>query len=187
MEEELQFIKDSSKESMENAIKHLDDELLNIRAGKASPSMVDGVMVDYYGTNTPLSQVSNINTPDPRTISIQPWEKSLLEDIERAIINANLGLNPQNNGEMIMINVPALTEERRIDLMKQAKHEAENAKISIRNARKEANDDIKKLMKEHFSEDLAHDLEAEIQKITDNYSTRIDEKINKKESDIMTV
>jgi len=149
--------------------------------------MVDGIMVEYYGTNTPLSQVSNINTPDPRTISIQPWEKPMLEVIERAIINANLGLNPQNNGEMIMINVPALTEERRRDLMKQAKHEGENAKISIRNARKEANDDIKKLMKDHFSEDLAHDLEEEIQKITDTYTNRIDDKIDKKEIDIMTV
>ena len=149
--------------------------------------MVDGVFVDYYGVNTPLNQVANVNTPDPRTISIQPWEKAMLEVIERAIINANLGLNPQNNGEMIMINVPALTEERRKDLMKQAKHEGENAKISIRTARKEAMDEIKKLVKEHFSEDLAHDLEDEIQKSTDSYVHRVDDKIVKKEEDIMTV
>lgn len=187
MEADIQIIKDLAKEHMENAITHLDAELLKIRAGKATPSMVDGVYVDYYGVNTPLNQVSNVNTPDARTISIQPWEKNLLEVIERAIINANLGLNPQNNGELIMINVPTLTEERRKDLMKQAKHEGENAKISIRNARKEAMDEIKKLVKEHFSEDLARDLEDEIQQMTDSYSTRVDHKIEKKEKDIMTV
>ena len=187
MEEELTFIKDAAQEAMDNAIKHLDTELLKIRASKASPAMVDGVYVDYYGVNTPLNQVSNINTPDPRTISIQPWEKNMLEVIERAIINANLGLNPQNNGEMIMINVPALTEERRIALVKQAKHEGENAKVSIRTARKDAYDEIKKLIKEHFSEDLARDAEDEIQTLTDKYTHRIDDKIAKKETDIMTV
>lgn len=188
MQEEIQFIKDMAKENMESAIHHLDNELLKIRAGKASPSMVDSVYVDYYGVNSPLNQVSNVNTPDARTISIQPWEKQMLDVIERAIINANLGLNPQNNGELIMINVPALTEERRKDLMKQAKSEGENAKISIRSARKEAMDEIKNLVKkDNFSEDLARDLEDEIQKMTDSYSQRIDEKIFKKEKDIMTV
>lgn len=187
MQEELDFIKDTAKEAMENAIKHLDVELLKIRAGKASPSMLDSVYVDYYGSSTPLNQVSNVNTPDPRTLSIQPWEKSMLDVIERAIINSNLGLNPQNNGEMIMINVPALTEERRLSLMKQAKHEGENAKISIRNARKEANDDVKKQIKEHVSEDLARSVEDEIQKMTDAYIHRVDDKISKKEEDIMTV
>jgi ribosome recycling factor len=187
MKEDIELIKEMAKEHMENAITHLNAELLKIRAGKATPNMVDGVFVDYYGVHTPLSQVSNINTPDARTISIQPWEKPMLEVIERAIINANLGLNPQNNGEMIMINVPALTEERRVDLMKQAKHEGENAKISIRNSRKEAMDEIKKLVKEHFSEDLAHDSEADVQKMTDSYVHRIDEKLVKKEEDIMTV
>jgi len=187
MEEEIQLIKELAKENMESAIQHLNAELLKIRAGKATPTMVEGVFVDYYGVHTPLSQVSNINTPDARTISIQPWEKPMLEVIERAIINSNLGLNPQNNGEMIMINVPTLTEERRLDLMKQAKHEGENAKVSIRNARKEANDEIKNLVKEHYSEDLAHDLEAEIQKTTDAYIQRIDDKLIKKEEDIMTV
>jgi ribosome recycling factor len=186
-EEEVQLIKDLAKENMEGAIKHLDAELLKIRAGKATPSMVDGVFVDYYGVNTPLNQVANINTPDARTISIQPWEKTMLEPIERAIINANLGLNPQNNGELIIISVPALTEERRLNLMKQAKNEGENAKISIRNARKEANDEIKKLVKDNYSEDLARDLEDEIQKVTDSYVHRVDDKITKKESDIMTV
>ncbi|MEQ8325177.1 MAG: ribosome recycling factor [Vicingaceae bacterium] len=187
MQEDLDLINEMAKDSMDKAIQHLDAELLKIRASKASPSMVDGVYVDYYGVNTPLSQVANVNTPDPRTISIQPWEKSLLETIERAIINANLGLNPQNNGELIMINVPALTEERRLNLVKQAKHEAENAKISVRNARKDANDEIKKLIKEHFSEDLARDAEADIQVLTDKYVQRIDDKIVKKETDIMTV
>jgi ribosome recycling factor len=187
MQEELDFIKEAAKESMEKAISHLDNELLKIRASKATPSMLDSVYVDYYGSSTPLNQVSNINTPDPRTISIQPWEKNMLEVIERTIINSNLGLNPQNNGEMIMINVPVLTEERRLTLVKQAKHEGENAKISIRNARKEANDDLKKLLKEHFSEDLAHDMEEEIQQLTTSYSRRIDDKLAKKEVDILTV
>jgi ribosome recycling factor len=187
MQEELDFIKDAAKESMEKAITHLDNELLKIRASKATPNMLDSIYVDYYGSSTPLNQVSNINTPDPRTLSIQPWEKHMLEVIERSIINSNLGLNPQNNGEMIMINVPVLTEERRLALVKQAKHEGENAKISIRNARKDANDDIKKLLKEHFSEDLAHDMEAEIQQMTTSYSQRVDDKLVKKEKDIMTV
>ncbi len=187
MQEELDFIKEAAKEAMEKAIGHLDNELLKIRASKATPSMLDNIYVDYYGSNTPLNQVSNINTPDPRTLSIQPWEKNMLEVIERTIINSNLGLNPQNNGEMIMINVPVLTEERRLNLVKQAKHEGENAKISIRNARKDANDDIKKLLKEHFSEDLAHDMEEEVQQLTTSYSHRIDDKLSKKETDIMTV
>ena len=187
MQEELDFIKEATKESMDKAITHLDTELLKVRASKATPSMLDSVYVDYYGSNTPLNQISNINTPDPRTISIQPWEKAMLEVIERSIINSNLGLNPQNNGEMIMINVPALTEERRLALVKQAKHEGENAKISVRNSRKDANDEIKKLMKDHFSKDLAHDMEEEIQQMTDSYVHRVDNKLSKKEEDIMTV
>ena len=187
MEEELDFIIESAKEAMEHSITHLNAELLKIRAGKASATMVDSVSVDYYGTNTPLNQVSNINTPDPRTISIQPWEKSMLEIIERAIINSNLGLNPQNNGEMIIISVPSLTEERRQQLVRQSKSEVEKAKISIRNARRDANDEVKKLLKKHLEEDLAHDIEAEIQKITDTYSHRVEEIFHKKEEDIMTV
>ena len=138
MNEELQFILDSTKEAMINAIKHLEKQLLNIRAGKASPSMLGSVMVDYYGSQTPLSQVANVNTPDGRTITVAPWEKNMLQEIERAIMIANIGFNPMNNGETIIINVPPLTEERRRNLAKQAKSESEDAKIGIRNARKDA-------------------------------------------------
>ncbi len=183
----IPMIKEEAETSMKKAITHLEDELLKIRAGKASPSMLEGVMVEYYGSLTPLNQVSNVNTPDPRTISVQPWEKKMLETIERAIMNANLGLNPQNNGELIMINVPPLTEERRRDLVKRAKAEAEHAKVSVRTARREANDEIKKLEKEGLSEDMAKDAEAEIQKLTDAYSAKIDKEIERKEKDIMTI
>jgi ribosome recycling factor len=144
MNEEIEFIIDSAKEQMESAILHLEKSLRNIRAGKATPSMLAGVSVDYYGAKTPLSQVANVNTPDGRTISVQPWEKSLLQEIERGIMFANLGFNPMNNGEMIIINVPPLTEERRIHLAKQAKAETEHDKVSVRNARKDANNEIKK-------------------------------------------
>ena len=153
MEEEIDFIIESADEAMQNSIAHFEKELLKIRAGKASPSMVSGVMVDYYGALTPLPQVANIGTMDARTLTIQPWEKAVLEPIERAIINANLGLNPQSNGEMILINVPQLTEERRRTLVKQAKAVAEDAKVGIRNSRKEANDEVKKLEKDGLSED----------------------------------
>jgi len=142
MDEDVKFILDSTKESMEASIEHLQKALTKIRAGKASPIMLSTVMVDYYGSQTPLSQVSNINTPDARTLSVQPWEKNLLGEIETAIMNANLGFNPMNNGETIIINVPPLTEERRIQLAKQAKGEAEDAKVSIRSARQEANKEL---------------------------------------------
>src|SRR5210317_1184009 len=145
MNEELKFILDSTKEAMFNAIKHLEKEFINIRAGKASPAMLGSVMVDYYGSQTPLNQVANVNTPDGRTITVQPWEKSMLQEIERGIMVANLGFNPMNNGESIIINVPALTEERRRDLARQAKHEAEEAKIGVRNARKDAMNHVKKV------------------------------------------
>ena len=147
MDEEVEFILDSAKEHMQNAIVHLRKELISIRAGKASPTMLHSVQVEYYGSLTPLSQVSNINTPDGKTITVQPWEKSMLQEIERAIMAANIGFNPMNNGESIIINIPALTEERRKELTKQARAEAENDKISVRNARKEANDEVKKLEK----------------------------------------
>ena len=163
MNEELQFILDSTKEAMINAIKHLEKQLLNIRAGKASPSMLGSVMVDYYGSQTPLSQVANVNTPDGRTITVAPWEKNMLQEIERAIMIANIGFNPMNNGETIIINVPPLTEERRRDLAKQAKSEVEDAKIGIRNARKDANNEIKKL--DEISEDLKKNAEVDIQAI----------------------
>ena len=151
MNEEIDFIIDAAKEQMQHAIEHLVKELRSIRAGKATPSMLSTIMVDYYGSQTPLSQVANVNTPDARTISVQPWEKNMLQEIEKAIMIANIGFNPMNNGESIMINVPPLTEERRKDLVKQAKAEAEHAKVGVRNARKEANNDLKKL---DISEDL---------------------------------
>ena len=184
MNDELQFIIDTAKEHMDNAIEHLNKELANIRAGRASPVMLRSVMVDYYGAQTPLSQVANVNTPDARTISVQPWEKNMLQEIERGIMLANLGLNPMNNGDMIIINVPALTEERRISLAKQAKSEAENDKISVRNARRDANHDIKKL---DISEDLQKNGESEIQELTNKYIKTIDEIYEIKEKEIMKV
>jgi len=187
MNEEIQFIFDAAKEAMESAMTHLDSELQKIRAGKASPMMLNKVVVEYYGSLTPLNQVANVNAIDGRTLSIQPFEKSLLEEIEKGIAHANLGLNPQNNGETILINIPALTEERRMELSKQAKAEGEDAKVGIRNARKEANDEIKKLGNDGLSEDQAKDAEGEVQKITDIFSGKIDDLIAAKEKDIMTV
>ncbi len=184
MNEDIKFILDTTKEDMGQAIVHLAKRLLTIRAGKASPAMLQGVMVDYYGTPTPLSQVANVLTPDGRTISIQPWEKSLIGEIERAIINSNLGFNPMNNGESVIINVPPLTEERRAELAKQAKAEAEEAKIGVRNDRKNANNEIKKL---DISEDMKSNLEIDIQKMTDNHIEKIDTIFAKKEKEIMTV
>jgi ribosome recycling factor len=185
--EEIDFILDSTRESMEGSIVHLEKEFLNIRAGKASPQMLGSVFVDYYGSQTPLSQVSNVSVPDARTISIQPYEKSMLQPIEKAIMLANLGFNPMNNGDMIIISVPALTEERRRDLVKQAKGEAEDAKISIRNARKDANTDIKKLEKEGTSEDICKSAEDDIQKLTDAFIRKVEETLSIKEAEIMKV
>lgn len=185
MDEEIKFILDSTKESMDAALKHLEKQLVNIRAGKASPAMLGSVMVNYYGSQTPLNQVANVNTPDGRTISVQPWEKSMLQEIERGIMLANLGFNPMNNGDMVIINVPPLTEERRLTLAKQAKAEAEDAKVGVRNARQEANKDIKKL--EDASEDLKANAEIDVQKLTDSYVTRIDNILEVKEKEIMTV
>ncbi len=185
--EEIEFILDSTKESMNGSIAHLEKELLNIRAGKASPQMLGGVFVDYYGSQTPLSQVANINTPDARTITVTPWEKSMLQPIEKAIMIANLGFNPMNNGDNIIISVPPLTEERRRDLVKQAKSEAEDAKIGIRNARKDANTEIKKLEKDGTSEDICKKAEEDVQKLTDAYIKKIDEHLVIKEAEIMKV
>lgn len=187
MNEEIQFILDAAKEAMEKAMDHLNSQLQKIRAGKASPMMLSKVMVEYYGALTPLSQVANINAIDGRTLAVQPFEKSLLEEVAKGISHANLGLNPQNNGETILINIPALTEERRIDLSKQAKAEGEDAKVGIRNARKEANDEIKKLKNDGLSEDQAKDAEATVQDITNTYSAKVDALIAAKEKDIMTV
>ncbi|MAX69593.1 MAG: ribosome recycling factor [Flavobacteriaceae bacterium] len=184
MDEEIKFIIDSTKESMDAALKHLEKQLVNIRAGKASPAMLGSVMVDYYGSQTPLNQVANVNTPDGRTISVQPWEKSMLQEIERGIMIANLGFNPMNNGEMIIINVPPLTEERRKDLAKQAKAEAEDAKIGVRNARKDAMNDLKKA---DVSEDLQSNAEIDVQELTDSYVKKIDSILDVKEKEIMTV
>lgn len=185
MNEDIQFIIDSAKESMDNAIQHLIKQFSNIRAGKASPAMLGSVMVDYYGSQTPLSQVANVNTPDGRTITVQPWEKGMLQEIERGIAYANLGFNPMNNGDTIIINVPPLTEERRRDLAKQAKAEAEDAKVGVRNARKDANNDIKKV--DGVSEDLQKNAEADIQTLTDSFSKRIEELLANKDKEIMTV
>ncbi|HZX59504.1 MAG TPA: ribosome recycling factor [Mucilaginibacter sp.] len=172
---------------MEKAIDHCEGELQKIRAGKASPSMLDDVLVDYYGSPTPLNQVGSVNTPDARTIVIQPWEKSLLSAIEKAIMEANLGVNPQNDGVIIRINVPPLTEERRRDLVKKAKAEAETGKIAIRNIRKEANEKIRKLKSEGVSEDEMKVGEAEVQKLTDAFIGKVDQHSEAKEKDIMTV
>ena len=185
MNEEIDFILDTAKEAMSNALKHLEKAFVNIRAGKATPSMLGSVMVEYYGSQTPLSQVANVNTPDGRTITVQPWEKSMLQEIERAIMIANLGFNPMNNGETIIINVPALTEERRRELAKQAKAEAEDAKVGIRNARKDANNEIKKA--EDASEDLQKNAEMDIQDMTDSYVKKVDDIFHNKEKEIMTV
>ena len=187
MEEEIQFCLDTAKERMDHAIDHLNIELLQIRAGKANPHMLDAIHVDYYGTKTPLNQVSNVNTPDAKTIAIQPWEKAMIDPIEKAIMQANLGVTPVNNGEIIRLNIPPLTEERRKELVKKVRNEGENAKVSVRAARKETNDDIKKLQKDGLSEDLARDTEAEVQKLTDDYSKKIDVLVESKEKDIMTV
>lgn len=183
--EDIQFILDTTKEAMANALSHLQKRLLTIRAGKASPTMLQGVMVDYYGSPTPLSQVANVNTPDGRTISIQPWEKALIGEIERAIMNSNLGFNPMNNGESVIINVPPLTEERRKDLVKQARAEAEESRIGVRNDRKGANNDLKKL--DNASEDLIKNAEIDVQNLTDEHIKKIDEILATKEKEIMTV
>lgn len=187
MTEEINFIIDSAKESMQGSIAHLEKEFLNIRAGKASPAMLGSVFVEYYGAQTPLSQVSNVTVPDARTITISPYEKKMLQPIEKAIMIANLGFNPMNNGDMIIISVPPLTEERRRDLAKQAKAEAEDAKIGIRNARKDANTDIKKEEKNGTSEDVCKKAEEDVQKLTDNYIKKIDEVLTLKEVEIMKV
>lgn len=184
MEEEIQFIIDAAQESMGKVLMHLDKKFVTIRAGKASPAMLSGVMVEYYDNPTPLHQVANVNTLDGMTITIQPFEKSLIQEIEKGIMVANLGFNPMNNGESVIINVPPLTEERRRDLAKQAKAEAEDAKIGIRNERKSANNDLKQL---DISDDLKKTLEADVQKLTDEHVQKIDAVFARKEAEIMKV
>ena len=172
---------------MEKAISHLEAELAKIRAGKASPAMLEGIFVDYYGANTPLNQVASVNTPDARTIVIQPWEKNMLGPIEKAIFASNMGLTPQNDGQMVRLNLPPVTEERRLGLVKQSKAEAENCKVSVRNIRRDANEAIKKLVKDGLAEDLAKDAEARIQQLTDSYILKADKHLESKEKEIMTV
>jgi len=182
--ENNQEIIDNAELNMMSAISHLETELAKIRAGKANPIMLKGVSVEYYGNMTPLNQVASISTPNAQTISIQPWEKDMLEEIEKSIINSNLGLNPVNNGESLLINIPPLTEERRIELTKIAKSESESAKVSIRNSRKDANNKIKAL---DISEDLKSNLEIDSQELTDKYIKKVDEMFNLKEKDILTL
>lgn len=176
-----------AKSLMDKAIDHTDSELTKVRAGKATPSMLDSVLVEYYGTPTPLSQVGSINTPDARTLVVQPWEKSLLSKIEKAIVDSNIGLNPQNDGSVIRMNVPPLTEERRRDLVKKVKEEAERGRVAIRNIRKDTNGKIQRLKSEGVSEDEIKGGENEVQKLTDAYIVKVDRLAEAKEKDIMTV
>jgi ribosome recycling factor len=187
MTEEVNFHLDVAKEQMLEAISHLENVLGKIRAGKANPQMLRTVKVDYYGVLTPLAQAANVSTPDAQTIAVQPFDKGLIAEIEQAIVDANLGFNPSNNGEKVIINVPPLTEDRRRDLVKQAKVEIENAKVSVRNIRQKANDEMKKLGKDGLSEDMVRDAEASVQELTNTYSAKIDVVYTAKEAEIMTV
>ncbi len=185
--EEIQFYLDETREAMSNVIEHTVVAFSKIRAGKAMPSMVDGIYVNYYGAKSPLSQVASINTTDARTLVIKPWEKQLISEIEKAIMNSDLGITPQNDGDLIRLTVPALTEERRRDLTKQAKQEAESSKISIRNARKDTNDALKKLQKDGAPEDTIKVAETKVQALTDEFIKKIDELFSAKEVEIMKV
>lgn len=185
--EEIQLFLDEAKEMMQKAVDHTAAELVKIRAGKAMPNMLDGIMVPYYGSPTPLQQVASVTTPDARTLAIKPWERNLISEIERAIINSDLGLAPQNNGEMIILTIPPLTEERRKGLVKQSKQECESGKVSIRTVRKDINDSLKKLQKDGAPEDEVKRAEDVVQKYTDQYSAKIDDLLTKKEAEIMTV
>lgn len=187
MSDELNKIEDNAQAAMEKAINHLETELVKVRAGKASPSIIDGIVVDYYGTPTPISQVGNITVADARTLSIQPWERNMLQPIERAIINSNIGINPQNDGIVIRLFMPPLTEERRRELVKRAQNEGEQTKVAIRNIRRDAMEQIKKLQKDGLSEDAAKDAEKDMQVITDKYIALVDKHLAAKEKDIMTV
>lgn len=187
MNEDVELITEETKDRMQKALEHLEHELARLRAGRATPVLLDGITVDYYGVNSPLAQVSNINTPDPKTILIQPWEKTMLGAIEKAIMAANIGLTPVNNGEVIRINIPPLTEERRHQLVKQVRNEGETAKISIRNARKWANDELKQLLKDGLPEDIEKDAVETIQEMTHDYNGKVDKVMAVKEKEVMTV
>lgn len=185
--EEIEFLIDTLKEAMEKAIRHTESEFGKLRAGKAHPDMLKGVVVEYYGAQSPLSQIASISIPDARTLAIKPWEKKSIGDIERAIINSNLGFSPQNDGETIRINIPALTEDRRKDLVKQSRAECEHGKVGIRAARKDTNNDLKKLQKDGASEDAIKGAEDEVQKITDAYIKKIEDVLKAKENEIMSI
>jgi len=187
MTDDLSFILEEGKESMTKAINHLEAGLVKIRAGKANPTMLDGIFVDYYGNTTPINQVGNISAMDARTISIQPWEKNMLQPIERAIIAANIGINPQNDGNIIRLFLPPLTEERRREMVKRSNAEGEQAKVAVRSIRREAIEQIKKLEKEGLSEDESQDAETEIQEITDKFISLVEKHLTAKEKEIMSV
>lgn len=187
MNEDVQLIFEMTRERMEKSLEHLDSELVRIRAGKANVHILDGVMVDYYGTETPLNQVSNISTPDAKTIMIQPWEKAMINPIEKALMNSSVGITPGNNGEVIRLIIPQLTEERRRDLFKQVKNEGENARVSMRTSRKDANDEYKQMVKDGLSEDEAKDAEDRIQKLTNDFSEKVEKIVAAKEDEIMTI
>lgn len=187
MTEEFNLIYDEFKSANSKSVQHLESELVKVRAGKATPNMLNGVMVEYYGSPTPLAQVANVGTLDARTITVQPWEKSIINDIMKGIINSNLGFAPQNNGETVIITVPPLTEERRRELAKKAKAEGENAKVAVRNNRKDALDMVKVLKDDGFPEDMVKGAETEIQNITNSFIKKIDDVIEEKEKEILTV
>ncbi len=187
MSEELSLIMEDAEEHMKKAIQHLELGLVKIRAGRATPNMLDGIVVDYYGTPTPIGQVGNISVVDARTITIQPWEKNMLQPIERSIINSNIGLTPQNDGNIIRLFLPPLTEERRKELVKRVNGEGELTKVAVRNIRRDAIESIKKLQKEGLSEDAAKDAEKDIQALTDRYSLQIDKHLETKDKEIMSV
>ena len=187
MTEEAQMCLQETEESMEKSLVHLEREFQKLRAGKASPQMLEGVKIDYYGTLTPIEQTANINTPDPRQIIVQPWDKSIISEIEKAILSANLGFNPKNEGEILRITIPPLTEERRKEMVKKARGETENTKISIRNVRRSSNDFAKEIEKDGLPEDEAKKLQDDIQKLTDKFIEKVDQLLEAKEKDIMTV
>ena len=187
MIDKAQAVIDDVKETMQSAVTYLDEDLKTYRAGKANPAVFNSVVVNYYGTMTPIPQVASITTPDAKTMLIQPWDRNLIHPVEKAIMDANLGFTPQNNGEVIRINIPALTEERRKELVKKARTAGESAKVGVRNARRDAIDALKKLQKEGLPEDTEKDFEDEVQKLTDNFSKKVEDILSAKEKEIMTV
>ena len=187
MDEEIQFYLDELAESMAKALAHVNVEMSRIRAGKASPAMLDGLRVDYYGTPTPVSQIANITAPDARSLLIKPWEKNMISEVVKAIKNSDLGLNPVSDADGVRLNIPAMTEERRRDLVKQAKNESEAGKVRVRGIRKDVNESLRKLLKEGASEDAVKSAEEKVQKTTDTYIAEVDKTLSKKESEIMTI